>query len=519
MHDFSKKHILIIDCQTTGTHPKNDHLLQMGWSLFDPTSFEDPIIEKWIFKLPTDYVIPSKIRKMLNISESELLEGFDPQIIFEQFQEALLKLGEQPIVIAHYAQFEHIFLKSLFLTFANTEQLNFTLLCSQRIAKRLMPTLPSHNLKALAGFFKIQNSPKNEVISHVTMTMDIWKQIIPKLISIDITNYDALITWLNTKQQKETSKYYEYNIDRLKRLDISTQPGVYRMLAKDKTILYIGKATSLKSRVNSYFRGVKNRNRRILEMLAQVWDIETIECQTPLEAALLESDEIKQWHPPYNILLKSDDRKLLFYNHEFTKYSEHYDEIFYNGPYRPHDAMAALLILINALQLSESVDFYNELITPETLQYSWQIFCNQYEFANNLIHNKPREFLLMGYKLLNDFETIHGKGTFEKWWIKEKNENPEDELNQELRVAHKISRILLRAAETKRKCRHLKRLFNSNLVIATTQKKLNIVNGIIDNDTPELVNSSIHKTEFNLLHYDRLSILLAAKNKQLVFIC
>lgn len=517
MSDFSSKQILIIDCQTTGTHPKNGHLLQIGWSFFNSSSFEEPIIEKWIFKLPKDYVIPEKIRKMQNISDSDLLEGHEPKVIFDRLQEILLKLGDEPIVIAHYAQFEHLFLKSLFLTFLNTEQLNFTLLCSQRIAKRLIPTLPSHNLKALAGFFKIQNLPKNEVTSHVMMTSDIWRQLITRLVAIDIINYTGLITWLKTKQQTETSKYYEYNIDRLKRLDISTKPGVYRMLAKDKTILYIGKATSLKSRVNSYFRGVKNRNRRILEMLAQVWDIETIECHTPLEAALLESDEIKKWHPPYNILLKSDDRKLLFYNHEFTAYSEQYDDTFYNGPYRPHDAIATLLTLVQAIVFNEDIDFYNELISAETLHNSWQMFCNLYKFSKNSMYDSPRKFLLIGYNLLNSFETIHGKGTFEKWWISEKKANPEDELSPELRVAHKIFRILLRAAETKRKCRYLKRLFNSKLVIATTQKKLNIINGTIYSDTPYPVNTCTDKTEFNLLHYDRLSILLAAKNKNLVF--
>jgi hypothetical protein len=60
-------------------------------------------------------------------------------------------------------------------------------------------------------------------------------------------------------------------VDRIKRLEFPNRPGVYRMLSQSGQVLYVGKATSLKSRVNSYFRGQKGRDRKKLEMLAQVW--------------------------------------------------------------------------------------------------------------------------------------------------------------------------------------------------------------------------------------------------------
>ena len=87
-------------------------------------------------------------------------------------------------------------------------------------------------------------------------------------------------------------------------LQYADRPGIYRMLRTSGDVLYVGKAASLHKRVNSYFRGQKNRDRFKLEMLAQVWDLRVSECNSALEAALLENDEIKRYDPPYNVVLK-----------------------------------------------------------------------------------------------------------------------------------------------------------------------------------------------------------------------
>ncbi|MFJ1269177.1 GIY-YIG nuclease family protein [Legionella lytica] len=331
MTELSHKKILILDCQTTGMHPSTGQLLQIGWSIFNPTSLHFLDIQKWTLKL-NEAFIPSKIKKMLHLTAADLEHSTEPQKVFNQLQQALNELGPEAIVIAHYAQFEKSFLKQFYLEQTQTNELNFKLFCSQKIAKRLLPHLPSHNLKAIAGYYKWPNTPKNEILSHVSMTLYVWQQLLPKLLAANVSCYSSLERWLARRPSEKKPIRYEYNIERLDRLTISEKPGVYRMLAEDATILYIGKATSLKTRVNSYFRGVKNRDRRKLEMLAQVWNIETIECDTPLEAALLESDEIKKWSPPYNVLLTLERTSLIFYDPEYTALSKLRDSIYINGP-------------------------------------------------------------------------------------------------------------------------------------------------------------------------------------------
>lgn len=507
--------VLIIDCQTTGTHPKNGHLLQIGWCVSSDNTAENPKIEKWVLKPPIGYQIPPHIKKMQQLQESDLANATEPGKVYHELQTVLLSLGPNPIVIAHYAQFELAFLKAFYLEHAQNDSLNFTLLCTQKMTKRLIPNLPSYTLKGLAGYLQLDNTPKNEVLSHVQITLAIWNYLQSLYIEKEIHEFKQLVNWLdNNLPLKQTG--YNYNIDRLRRLDITNKPGVYFMRAKDKSILYIGKATSLKSRVNSYFRGVKKRNKRSLEMLAQVWEIETIDCTTPLEAALVESDAIKKWKPPYNILLKSEQRTLIFYNREFTKFSLTRDTNFCIGPFKPFDAIASLFMFIDGLKHSESISCFGESISQEILLSAWQQVSSQLDITLQTDKLSLRYLLTIGHNLLKFFECIYGKGTFEAWWRTEKKQHPEEILIQETRIVQKIFRLLMRAAIANRRCLQLNHLYNCTLKIKSTGQNLQVLNGEVHWNSRITLPALSNSKAFDINHYDRLSILLSEKNKGLV---
>src|SRR5438309_11218147 len=96
------------------------------------------------------------------------------------------------------------------------------------------------------------------------------------------------------------------------RLSLPHAPGIYRMLRTDGSVLYVGKAASLHHRVNSYFRRQHGVHERSLEMLSQARAISFDVTHSPLEAALLEPDEIKRHRPPYNVALSLRGRALWF---------------------------------------------------------------------------------------------------------------------------------------------------------------------------------------------------------------
>jgi excinuclease UvrABC nuclease subunit len=85
-------------------------------------------------------------------------------------------------------------------------------------------------------------------------------------------------------------------------------PGVYYFLGPRKEVLYIGKATSLKDRVRSYFAPdlIVTRGPLLVEMLQLAKTVEWKEADSVLEALILEANLIRSHQPQYNTLLKDD---------------------------------------------------------------------------------------------------------------------------------------------------------------------------------------------------------------------
>jgi excinuclease ABC subunit C len=86
---------------------------------------------------------------------------------------------------------------------------------------------------------------------------------------------------------------------------LPTRPGVYRMLDEAGTVLYVGKARSLKARVGSYFRG-DQVTPKIVAMLRHVAGIEVTVTASETDALLLEYNLIKKHRPRFNVILRDD---------------------------------------------------------------------------------------------------------------------------------------------------------------------------------------------------------------------
>ena len=85
----------------------------------------------------------------------------------------------------------------------------------------------------------------------------------------------------------------------------SGRPGVYRMFDAQAKLLYVGKAKNLKKRLASYFRNT-GQAPKTAALVAKIAQVETTITANETEALLLEQTLIKQWRPPYNILLRDD---------------------------------------------------------------------------------------------------------------------------------------------------------------------------------------------------------------------
>ena len=130
------------------------------------------------------------------------------------------------------------------------------------------------------------------------------------------------------------------------------EPGVYRYLDEDGTIIYVGKAKDLRKRVSQYFRPKEQLDRKTQALVEHIADLQYTVVETEEDALLLENNLIKQLQPHYNILLKDDKtypwiviRAERFPRVEMTRRYEK-DGSRYYGPYASVQRARALLNLV-----------------------------------------------------------------------------------------------------------------------------------------------------------------------------
>ena len=85
-----------------------------------------------------------------------------------------------------------------------------------------------------------------------------------------------------------------------------TRPGVYLLKDSQGEVLYVGKAASLRHRLQSYFGSPNNLEPKIRQLVTRVLDFEFIVTESEAEALILENTLIKQQRPKYNARLKDD---------------------------------------------------------------------------------------------------------------------------------------------------------------------------------------------------------------------
>ena len=167
-------------------------------------------------------------------------------------------------------------------------------------------------------------------------------------------------------------------------LNLPDKPGSYQFYDKDHTIIYVGKAKSLKNRVSSYFHKEVDRFKTKV-LVSKIWDISYTVVNSEEDALLLENSLIKKYNPRYNVLLK--DGKT-YPSICVTK--ENFPRVFktrtinkkygtYYGPYSHISSMYAILELINKLNKPRTCKF---TMTKEGIAEGKYKSCLEYHIHN-----------------------------------------------------------------------------------------------------------------------------------------
>lgn len=132
-------------------------------------------------------------------------------------------------------------------------------------------------------------------------------------------------------------------------------PGIYRFYDDTDTLIYVGKAKSIRKRVTSYFSKSTGVNRKTLKLVSEIRRIDYTVTNTEFDSLLLENNFIKQNQPKYNILLKDDKTfpYICILKERFPRiiYTRTYDpsQGDYFGPYSSVVAMKNVLELVRKL--------------------------------------------------------------------------------------------------------------------------------------------------------------------------
>lgn len=195
--------------------------------------------------------------------------------------------------------------------------------------------------------------------------------------------------------------------------NIPQKPGVYLFKDKKGEVLYIGKATRLKSRVKSYFQKSSELSPAKQIMVDKIAKVEYIITSSEIEALLLESNLIKKHQPPYNVDLK-DDKYFLYikitinegYPRVFTVRKILKDKARYFGPFISARSVRQTLRLLHKLFPHRN---FPKIPSPRHLEYLQSRYpellgpANQSEYKKTI--EKIIQFLQGNYeKILKDLK-------------------------------------------------------------------------------------------------------------------
>ena len=336
--NLREQKVISFDCQTTAANPFNGHLLEIAWAVVSADEIQrksEPEVHSFFLSLPEGEKIPSRISRMTGITD-EMLKGSIPP--YEAWQ-LIRSAFEGGIPVAHFAQFEQRWIDNLYSLHSSDDSAP-QILCTREIARRLYPGLPRKGLRAVSGYLGYSMPEEKRAAAHVRANIAIWKKMVDDLDDSGITTIEQLMEFLKEPPPIHNTGW-NYPMPRNRRLSLPDVPGVYRFLSKCGEVLYVGKASSLRSRVNSYFTKRK-ADGKTLELVSQVYDVSIDQCETPLEAALLEFETIRELHPPYNLALKNPCRKVVFLSSDLSSCSYCPGPEFSIGPV-PENSSALLL--------------------------------------------------------------------------------------------------------------------------------------------------------------------------------
>jgi DNA polymerase-3 subunit epsilon len=281
----------VVDLETTGGRPGPGTIIEigaykmMGGRTVD--SFESLIRPRG--------PIPRFISGLTSISNEMVADAPPIERVLPEFREFL----GTSVLVAHNAGFDYSFLDFEFRRVFGIGLRN-PVLCTLRMARWFVPSLKRRRLDLLAEHFGLSTAGRHRGLGDARMAAEILSIFLEIAAKMGIGRLDRL---LDLHGRGSAGRRIERHVPPEDIAALPLTSGVYMMRNERGDLLYIGKARRLRDRVSSYF--TTSVNARTAELVSHVYKIDTRVTRSALEAALLESELIRELKPPYNRMLKS----------------------------------------------------------------------------------------------------------------------------------------------------------------------------------------------------------------------
>jgi DNA polymerase-3 subunit epsilon len=240
-------------------------------------------------------LIPPAITVLTGITQSMVLPA--PRI--DQVLPSFLEFVHGTVIVGHNIRFDLSFLNAA-LDREGYPKLPHRSIDTCALARRLVADeVPNHRLGTLADRLRLDHKPTHRALDDVLATADLLHVLLERAGSLGVLGLDDLLELPTVKGHPQLAK--------LKLTDaLPRTPGVYRFRDAGGRVLYVGKATNLRSRVRSYFSG--DERRKVGQLLRETAAIDHTPTATPLEAAVLEVRLIHEHLPRFNRQAKTWSR-------------------------------------------------------------------------------------------------------------------------------------------------------------------------------------------------------------------
>lgn len=289
----------IVDIETTGSHAQDNGITELAIVLHDGEKVEG----RFSTLVNPLVAIPPYVVSLTGITNSMVATA----PLFKDVAPNVHRLLQGRIFVAHNVNFDYSFIR-YHLQAAGFEW-QARKLCTLRLSRAAFPGLPKYGLGHICRSLEIPVYDRHRATGDADATTILLEKILAK-------GGEKMIKEFLKKEAREQILPPNLPPDHVRNLPLT--PGVYYFHDAKGSIIYVGKAKSLRKRVVSHFTGLDTGKKR-QSFLREIHSISFKECPTELTACILESVEIKRLWPVYNISQKNAEKLFGIYLFEDGK--------------------------------------------------------------------------------------------------------------------------------------------------------------------------------------------------------